>query len=96
MLNNEQGLLFRSRILHSEGNLEDALSLIWLNSVFPTNLESNEIGQISCRLEVILEPRILAKGAEIDEDYRPARRLIGLCIERLGETSEALGYLLAG
>ena len=95
---NEQGLLFRSRILHSEGDLEESLkSYLDLNSSFPMNLEGNgRIGQISYELEDYTRAKeFLLKALEIDEDYRPARRLIGLCIERLGETSEALGYLLA-
>ena len=95
---NEQGLLFRARILQRERSSLEALEAYKeLHERFPENLEANgRIGQISYEIEEYLQAKkFLLSALEIDENYRPARRLIGLCIERLGETSEALGYLLA-
>ena len=68
-----------------------------LHEEFPENLEAcGRIGQIYFENEEYEKAReFLLSALEIDEEYRPARRLIGLCLERLGESSDALGYLLS-
>ena len=96
--NSQEGLLFRARILREISGAEESLEAYkLLHEEFPENLEAcGRIGQICFEKEEYEQAReFLLYALEIDEEYRPARRLIGLCLERLGESSDALGYLLS-
>ena len=91
---NEQGLLFKARILQREKSSLKALEAYKeLHEKFPENLEANgRIGQISTIKDYFQAKNSFSLHWRLMR-ITDRRRLIGLCIERLGETSEALSYL---
>ncbi len=94
---NEQGLLFKGRIHHRMSQTELALnSYTELVQKFPEHLEGHSrVGQLLYEnREYHSAKDSLMNALEIDSEYRPARRLIGLCLEKLGQSDRAIEWLM--
>ena len=94
---NELGLLFKGRICHRKSKTDLALnSYRELINRYPEHLEGNaRVGQLLYEKREYSEAKdSLMKALEIDSEYRPARRLIGLCLEKLGQSDQAIEWLL--
>ena len=94
--NNKSALIFKARIHSLTLGINESLdSYMELYEKYPSDVETNcRIGQKMYELERFEESKFfLLNTLSLDPEYRPARRLIGLCLNRLGETSDALGYL---
>ena len=95
---NEQGLLFRGRIYHRKSKTDLALSSYReLIERYPEHLEGNaRVGQLLYeKREYLTAKDSLMKALDIDSEYRPARRLIGLCLEKLGQSDQAIEWLMS-
>lgn len=95
---NEQGLLFKGRIYHRKSKTDLALgSYRELIERYPEHLEGNaRVGQLLYEKREYLKAKdSLMKALDIDSEYRPARRLIGLCLEKLGQSDQAIEWLMS-
>ena len=93
---NRNGLLFKARIYSINEGINKSLdAYMKLYEKYPDDIEANgRIGQKLYELERFDKSRdFLLNTLRLDPQYRPARRLIGLCLDRLGETSDAIDYL---